>query len=172
MAELTLNNAISNATGTTPFYINYGKNPNIISDLLDSPRAEKGVQYATELETVHKQITMNIEKVQKIIERNENKHKKKGPQFKKGDKVWLYIKNLKTKRPNKKLDYVKVGPFFIKSIKGPVNYKLELPTYAKIHPVFHISLLEKAANNILISEKFIFEPKKDAKYEVEKILKK
>ena len=115
---------------------------------------------------------MNIEKAQETMERNENKHKKKGPQFKKGDKVWLHTKNLKTKRPNKKLDHIKVGPFFIKSVKRPVNYELELLAYAKVHPVFYISLFEKVANNIPISEEFMFEPEEDARYEIEKILKK
>jgi hypothetical protein len=35
------------------------------------------------------------------------------PQLKEGDKVYLLIKNLRTRRSMKKLDYVKVGLFFI-----------------------------------------------------------
>ena len=61
------------------------------------------------------------------METQENKYKKEGPQLKKVDKVYFYIKNLKTKRPSKKFDYLKVGPFLIKNIKGPVNYELQLP---------------------------------------------
>ena len=60
------------------------------------------------------------------METQENKHRKEGPQLKKGNKVYLYIKNLKTKRPNKKLDHIKVGPFLIKNAKGLVNYELQL----------------------------------------------
>ncbi len=66
------------------------------------------------------------------------------PQLKKGDKVYLHIKNLKNKRPSKKLDYVKVRPFLIKQPKGPINYELQLPPDARVHPVFHVSLLEPA----------------------------
>ena len=40
-------------------------------------------------------------------------NKIKGPLLKEGDKVYLLIKNLKTKRPSKKLDHVKVGLFLI-----------------------------------------------------------
>ena len=40
-------------------------------------------------------------------------NKIKGPLLKEGDKVYLLIKNQKTKRPSKKLDHVKVGPFLI-----------------------------------------------------------
>jgi len=36
------------------------------------------------------------------------------PLLKEGDKVYLYTKNLKSKRLSKKLDYVKVGPFLIR----------------------------------------------------------
>jgi len=36
------------------------------------------------------------------------------PLLKKGDKVYLHIKNLKSKRLSKKLDYIKVRPFLIK----------------------------------------------------------
>ena len=46
------------------------------------------------------------------------------PQLKKGDKVYLNIKNLKSKRLSKKLNYIKVKPFLIKRSKGPINYKL------------------------------------------------
>jgi len=38
--------------------------------------------------------------------------------------VYLLIKNIKSKRLSKKLDYIKVGPFLIKKAKGLVNYKL------------------------------------------------
>ena len=67
-------------------------------------------------------------------------------QLKKKDKVYLLIKNLKRKKGKnqytKKLDYVKVGPFFIKKQKGPVNCKIDLLEGSKIYPVFYISLLE------------------------------
>jgi len=36
------------------------------------------------------------------------------PLLKEGDKVYLYIKNLKSKRLSKKLDYIKVRPFLIR----------------------------------------------------------
>ena len=41
------------------------------------------------------------------------KHNKKDLQLKKENKVYLQIKNLKNKRPLKKLNHVKVKPFLI-----------------------------------------------------------
>ena len=49
--------------------------------------------------------------------------KKNGPQFKKGDKIYLLTNNLRTKRPSKKLNYRKIGPFFIKIIKKLQNIR-------------------------------------------------
>ena len=54
----------------------------------------------------------------------QNTKQKTMPQLKKGDKVYLCTANIKTKKPSKKLDHVKVGPFFIEEEKRPVNYKL------------------------------------------------
>ena len=67
---------------------------------------------------------------------------------------------------------MRVGPFKIKKIKGLVNYELELLPDAKVHPIFHILLLEQAADNILLATQFMFEPQEDNVYEVEEILQK
>ena len=56
----------------------------------------------------------------------------------------MLTKNLRTKRPNKGLDHVKVGPFLILDQKGPVTYTLDLPADAKIYPRFYINMLELA----------------------------
>ena len=105
------------------------------------------------------------------MENYENKRRKNEPQLKKKDKIWLNIKNLKTIRLNKKLDYVKVGLFKITDAFGPVNYRFKLPINSKIYPVFHIFLLEKALNKTPVATTFDFKPQKDNVYEVEKILK-
>jgi hypothetical protein len=51
---------------------------------------------------------------------------------------------MKIKRESRKLDFLKVGLFRVKSIKGLVNYKLELPATLRIYLVFYILLLELA----------------------------
>ncbi len=78
-------------------------------------------------------------------------------------------KNLKSKRPSKKLDYIKVGPFLIKQTRGPVNYELQLPPDARVHPVFHVSLLEPADSKTPLQEDWKYEAETE-EYEVERIL--
>ena len=57
-----------------------------------------------------------------------NKKRIDGPTLKKGDKVYLLRRNIKTKRPSSKLDHKKLGLFLIKEVKGLVNYELDLPS--------------------------------------------
>ncbi len=68
--------------------------------------------------------------------------------MKKEDKVYFLIKNIKNKRLNKKLNYIKIGLFSIKKNKGLINYKLNLLTDAKVYLIFYIFLLELVDFNI------------------------
>jgi hypothetical protein len=65
------------------------------------------------------------------------------PDFQIGDKVWLSSTNLRTSRPARKLDYKRVGPFTIMEKVNSRSYRLDLPKTMKVHPVFHVSLLER-----------------------------
>ncbi len=56
----------------------------------------------------------------------QNRKQKTISQLKKRDKVYLLTKNLRTRKLSKKLNYIKVGLFFVKKTKKSVNYKLDL----------------------------------------------
>ena len=92
------------------------------------------------------------------------------PQLKKGDKVYLLIKNFRTKQLSKGLDYVKVGPFLIKEQRLLVNYTLDLPSDAKIFPTFYILVLELVDPKTLLQTTFYYETKEENEFEVEEIM--
>ena len=137
-----------------------------------SPRKGPETQQAQikieQMRDIHKKMSENIIQNNEITRKSVNKKRKSGPQLKEGDRVYLLTKNLKSKRPSRKLDYMKVGPFLIEEVRSPVNYKLKLPTDTKIHPVFHISLLEPADSTTPLQETFHFEDEEE--HTVEKIL--
>ena len=84
--------------------------------------------------------------------------------------VYLLRKNIKTKRPSDKLDHTKLGPFKIQEKLGPVIFKLELSPYMRIHPVFHISLLELATGNAKQGLIHIDEEIQEPLYEVDQVM--
>jgi hypothetical protein len=73
-----------------------------------------------------------------------NKSKLERPRFREEDLVYLLRRNIKTIRPNNKLDYKKFGPFKIKRNIKNINYELYFLLTIRIHLIFHISLLEPA----------------------------
>jgi len=75
-----------------------------------------------------------------------NKARHPDPVMKPGDRVWLKRKNIRTTRPSNKLDHKQIGPYTILEKVGSRAYKLDLPASVKLHPVFHISLLEPTAS--------------------------
>jgi len=86
--------------------------------------------------------------------------------------MYLLTKNLKIRKKSKKLDHVKVESFFIKEVKGSINYELDLLKDAKVFLVFHISLLELVDSNTPIQETFHYHPQEKNRFEIERILEK
>ena len=84
--------------------------------------------------------------------------------------MYLLTKNLRTKKASKKLNHVRVDPFFIKQQKRSINYELNLLSDTKIHPIFHVSLLKPADPETLIQNTFHFQYENENEYEIEKIL--
>ena len=64
------------------------------------------------------------------------------PNLKVGDLVMVDKRNMGTRRPSKKLDYKKAGPFPISKIVGKRAYRVQLPKGSQAHPPFHVQLLE------------------------------
>ena len=170
MAQIALNNNVSETTKTSPFYGNYGKNPNLFMEKQLGPQTDQALKTIESLKSVHDEARKAIVKEQQRLTASRHKNSKTAPQLKTGDQVYLLTKNLKTRRNTKKLDHIKVGPFLINEVKGPSNYRLDLPKDSRIHPVFHISMLEPADAEIPLQTTFHFEPQEDNEFEVEKIL--
>jgi len=87
--------------------------------------------------------------VQERQQENANQRRVPAPSFQVSDKVWLNAKNIRTRRPSRKLDNKRHGPYKVKGKIGTHAYRLDLPNMKKIHNVFYVSLFDLAANNLL-----------------------
>jgi hypothetical protein len=79
-----------------------------------------------------------------------NRTRTAAPQYKEGDWVFINLKNVKTTRPSKKLDWLH-GKYQVQKQVNSHAYKLDVP--GRVYPVFHIDLLRPAANYSLPSQK-------------------
>ncbi|KAH7563016.1 reverse transcriptase [Bipolaris maydis] len=166
-AQLAYNSTKSATTKHSPHYANYGYEPVAHRDPKDIESIAVGADDKAKLmRELHEELSKNIAQRNLTTSKAANKLRIEGPTFKKGDKVFLSRQNLKTKRPCKKLDNLRIGPFEILEEIGKVNYKLKLPQGMRIHPVFHKKLLEPAPPDAELATDIELE---DDEYEVEEI---
>ena len=88
-------------------------------------------------------------RAQAIQAENSNRRRTPAPIFRAGDRVWLDARNITTRRPSKKLDHRRLGPYEVIEAVGPNAARLRLPETVRLHPVFHVSLLEHASDDPL-----------------------
>jgi transposase InsO family protein len=151
MAEFGYNNTVHSSTQQTPFFAHQGYHPRFSVNI---PRAAASNPTAANRLTVLKQVQedlqFHIRSAQEAQERAYNQTALPQPTFAPGDFVWLLRRHIKTTRPSDKLDVRKLGPFPIAEAVNSRAFRLALPpSMARVHPVFHVSLLEPyVANDI------------------------
>ena len=142
LAEYAYNNSVTALTKMSPFYANYGYNSRTNWAKEVEVKNPASTLYAHWMESVHTKARENLEKARKAMWNYYDQKRMEAPSFKEGDLVMLDGRNIRTKRPSKKLAPKKYGPFKILKKIGTRAYKLELHSRWRIHDVFHVSLLE------------------------------
>jgi len=146
LSEFAYNNSPHSGTGITPFFTNKGFHPKLEVSM-NITNSKDAQAMSADLTKLHQYLK---EELQKTVTRYEIATENRGSEIpegklKEGSMVWLNSKNIKTKRPMKKLDAKRLGPFRILKIISTHAYKLDLPLDMKqLHNVFHVSLLEPA----------------------------
>ena len=149
MVEFAYNNGYQQTIKPTPFYANYGINPE--HQLITHMMTQK-ITSATGMKELHDTLQAEMATAQLRHKENYDHHRKQDPNLKSGDMVWLLPRNNHTTQPSKKLGWKKIGPFKITAKIGSNAYKLDLPPSMKIHNTFHISLLEPYEDNTFPSQ--------------------
>ena len=145
LAEFAYNNSKQESTGFTPFYANYGYHPR-------TPNTPKPMKHERTPSAVELAETMDqvVKKAKRMLEAAQQRQKayadksRRDVQYAVGEQVMLSTKNIKLKTPGtQKLMPKYIGPFEVLQKVGSTSYKLQLPDCMQMHPVFHVSLLEK-----------------------------
>ena len=142
IAEFAYNNSVTTGTGLSPFYANYGFNPNATNPAAVNILNPASKVYAHWMHTVHDEARKGLETAQERMHRYADPSYKEGPAYQVGDLVMLNGHNIQTRHPSRKMDHKNHCPFQIEKLVSPLAARLTLPRKWKIHNVFHVSLLE------------------------------
>jgi Chromo (CHRromatin Organisation MOdifier) domain len=147
LAEFSYNNSVHSTTKVSPFFANKGYNPLID---IGTARTQEVAVKASSLKDLQLFLQEEIKKANETYQKYADKDRKPPPEYKVDDLVWLSMENIKTTRPMKKLSEKRIGPFKIIEIVSKNAVRLLLPSYLKkLHPVFHVSLIEPFVPNTI-----------------------
>ena len=152
MAQFAINNAYQESIKTTPFRLNIGKDPKVPTTTGQESKVPNAKAFADKLR-------VDLAKARAALEAARNRQKqyadakRRHVTYQVGDQVLLSTKNIKLRSGCSKFLPRWLGPFTIidhcghhrsseEGLSQVVAYKLGLPDHMRIHPVFHVSLLQ------------------------------
>ncbi|GJW78613.1 ty3-gypsy retrotransposon protein [Tanacetum coccineum] len=176
LAEFCYNTSHHSSINMSPFTALYGREVTSIHDYLPGSTTTGSIETSLlEHQRIMRSLKHSIEASKQKMVTQANKHRI-DKHFAIGDFVYLRLHKYRQtsvhNRANQKLSRLFYGPYKIIERIGEVAYKLELPAGAKIHPVFHVSLLKPAYGLVSNSKGNLtkFDPKEDLAYLPEAIL--
>lgn len=153
--QLALNNRDSSVTGISANMALHGFNMAAIQDsspIGPSTTSAKGRAQAflQHLKNGTDLTQAAIAFVQQRQQEETNGSRRPAERFRVGDYVWLSLRNIKTNRPCKKLDWV-MAKYKVLEVPTPLTVKLDVPR--GLHPIFHVDLVQRAADDPLPSQR-------------------
>ena len=107
---------------------------------------------ADKMSALYVMLRDKLEFVRGRIKEHYDKHRLEGPRLERGDKVYLILRNIRIKRPSKKLDFKKIRLFKVDERVSNNNYRLLLLVTIRLRTyVFYILLLELALKNVRLA---------------------
>ena len=152
---IALNSRVSQSTGLSPSFMTHGYHQSIMDfTVLEeqgsslSP-AEQGRQLVEHWRNSVDMAKAAMAVAQEAQERHSNTRRLVRDDFRPGDRMWLKLKHVNTTRPIKKLDWIAL-PYRVLAYIG--THAVQLDTPPGIHPIFHVNLVKKAAEDPLPSQ--------------------
>jgi hypothetical protein len=154
---MALNGRHNASLGMSPFFATHGYE-NVSPVALEPeteenrglPATERAVAFVKKLGDITDLCQTNMAASAQKQEDSANRFRTPAPIYRKGDKVWLDLRNYKTGRPKKSLD-AKHAKYTVSEVLSPVSVRLSgIPS--SIHPVFHTDLIRPAGQDPLLGQ--------------------
>jgi hypothetical protein len=153
---MAINNQDAASIGMLPFFFTHGYYVDPISieegntPILNrtSPR-RAGEAFVKRLREATNWAQAAIATAQDKQQEYANQSCQAAPVYRVGDKVWLNLKNIRSQRYLKKLDWLH-GRYTVQEVPSPHTVRLDMPT--GVYPVFHVDLIRPAASDPLPSQ--------------------
>ena len=122
LAEHADNNSATNAHKMTPFFANYGFDPQ--TEWMKEREAHNPgeTMYAQWMQDIHRQGKQTLENTRESMKKYYDRKGSEQPDMGVGDLVMSNAKNIRTKRPSKNLSPKLYGPFKVLEKKGSRAY--------------------------------------------------
>ena len=146
-AQLAYNTVITETTKVILYFANFGYE----ADLCQGPAGlvPRAAVKADKISALYAMLRDELEFVRGRIKEYYNKYRLEGPRLERGDKVYLILRNIRTNRLSKKLDFKKIRLFKVDERISDNNYRLSLPATIRLRTyVFYISLLELVLRDV------------------------
>jgi len=114
MAEFAFNNKVHMATKSSPFQVNYGREPRMGFDIRKKGKNEKAEEFAREMKERHKEARAALVRSQEEMKRQADRSRKEAGEYRVGDKMLISTKDFLMelmKRVTKKLMEKFIGPY-------------------------------------------------------------
>lgn len=153
--QLALNNRDSTVTGTSANFLLHGfdLSPIQLAELPAAPASSPEARAQSFLRHIREGTEWTqaaIAYAQQRQQDNANRSRRPAERFQVGDEVWLSLRNVKTNRRCRKLDWVH-AKYKVVAVPTPLTVTLDVPR--GIHPTFHVELVERAASDPLPSQR-------------------
>jgi len=143
LAEHAYNNSTTNAHVMSPFYANYGFHPQTEWMMEREAQNTGAGLYAHWMQVTHQHARKALEQTPEEMSKYYDRKALQQPDIKVGDLVMLNAKNIRTKQRTKTFSPRMYRPFKVLEVKkGARACTLEISPRWKIHPIFHVSLVE------------------------------
>jgi len=118
-AEFAFNNKVHTATKSSPFKVNYRREPRMSFDIRKKGKNVKAEEFVREMKNRHEEAKAVLVKSQEEMKKQADRNRKEAEEYKVGDKVLISTKDFLMelmKRAMKKLTEKYIEPYMVKKI--------------------------------------------------------